>query len=262
MKFPIDTRICNELLSGYYQRLEDFIKLTSEHYLQIDYYIKPVSGKEWHSGKINYDEFGKIIKEESFNQAGELVDSSEYDFLENSIIRKSNEERSTWKFDKNKFLIEEIHEYDFDGSDIYKFTFNERNQLEKINNEIQLMWEKNEPSKLIRLLNSETLKSVLKRSEAESKIFDNESNEITTYEYDKYRRLTEIKTNDRITKFNYFGYDMMTGSEVKSMIGNQITYKVYSEEKLIKNKVIESMTKFYDNGLNLSSTVREVKLMK
>lgn len=262
MKFPINDRICSELLSDYYQRLEDFVKLTSEHYLQIDYYIKSIHGKEWHSGRVNYDEFGKIIREDNFNQVGELVDSSKYEFSEKSVTRKSNDERSVWKFDKNNFLIEEVHEYDFDRPDFYKFTLNDQNRLIKINDEIQLIWEENEPTKLIKVSNSEMLKSVLKKTASESSVLNNKSDEITTYKYDNYGRLAEIISGNRITSFNYFGYDMMTGSEVKTTIENQVTYKAYNEEKLIDNKTVESVTKFFDDGMNLSRTVREIKLMK
>lgn len=139
---------------------------------------------------------------------------------------------------------------------------NDQNQLIKINDEIQLTWEENEPTKLIKVSNSEMLKSVLKRTERESNVLNNEYDEITTYKYDKYGRLTEINSGNRVTNFNFFGYDMMTGSEVKTTIENQVTYKAYNEEKLIDNKIVESVTKFFDDGMNLSSTVRVIKLMK
>lgn len=262
MKFPTSNRICSELLSDYYQRIEDVWKLTSKHYSKIDYYIKSNSVEEWLSGKVKYDTLGRIISEESFNQEGELVNLVQYEFSENIVIRVAEEEKSTWKFDKNKLLYEEIHEYDFDGPDYYKFTLNDRNQLSKINDEIQLNWEENEPIEVVKLSNSTVIKSIANKTILEIKILNNETGDVIIFRYDKYGRLIEKNSGNRITKFKHFGYDMMTGSEVETIFDGQITYKAYREERLIADKVIESVTKFFDDGINLSRTVREVKTMK
>ncbi|NJC28275.1 hypothetical protein [Neolewinella antarctica] len=262
MKFSIEQRICSELLSNYYQRLEDVQKLHSEQYRQIEYFTKSNISKEWLSGRITYSDNGELQKEERFNEAGKLIDVYEYQFLEGSIIAISNEEKSTWYFNEHNILVEEMHEYDFDGPDIYKFNFDVENRLVDINNEIRLVWKEEKLVAIVDPKSSDFLMRVMRKTEFESVIFNSGTNESTTYKYNEYGKLIETETGERKTTFKYFGYDMMQGCEARTTVQNKVTYKSYSEEKLLNGKIVERITNYYNNGKELSRTVRERKTMK
>lgn len=262
MKFPVDSRICYELLSDYYQRLEDIQKLISEDFRQKEYFITSNIDRTWLSGRILYNEENQLKKEQVFSRLGKLIDCHTYSFSTGKVVAKANEERSTWFFNDDKILIEEIHEYDYDEPDFYKFNFDNDNRLVNINEEIQLVWDEEKPIELIDLRNSKIWKKVLQKSNSESLILNLENNKTTLFKYDNHERLIRIELGEQSTLIDYFEDDRIKCSEVKTVFNNKITYKSYSEERMIDDKIIESITKFYDDGVNLNRIVKEIKTLK